>query len=256
MPARQFLGYYARHLTSVEVNYTFRALPTETMLAGWLAAVDEAEANSTGAPAPHPNAFRFSFKAPETITHRRRLRDCDDALKGFLDALVPVEQAGRLGLLLFQLPPNFKADPERLATFLSSSALQTRRDTPLRLAFEFRHPSWFAEETYAVLRAADVALCIAEGEDLVTPEVHTAAGFTCYRKRRSGAYPQAELAEFAAQCTQIADDRETPREVYVYFRHEEQPTGAANALAFLAATGMEDEAANEAATKAGRSVSR
>ena len=133
-PAKRFLEFYASKLTSVEVNYTFRALPTAKMLEGWLAAT--------------PANFRFSFKAPQRITHFRRLQECVDDVAQFVSALEPVRQAGKLGLLLFQLPPNFKADAERLSSFLAAPALRTP-NAPV-IALEFRHESWFSDEIYAL----------------------------------------------------------------------------------------------------------
>jgi uncharacterized protein YecE (DUF72 family) len=213
-PAKRFLEFYATQLTSVEVNYTFRALPTAKMLDGWLAAT--------------PANFRFSFKAPQRITHFKRLRECVDDVAQFVAALEPVRQTAKLGLLLFQLPPNFKADPERLSGFLTMAAL--RASDALQIAFEFRHESWFTDETYAVLRQHNAALCIAESEDLLTPEVHTATDYTCYRLRRDGGYSALELDAFAKRFTTLAEKRD----VYVYFKHEDEPTGALNATAFLA----------------------
>jgi uncharacterized protein YecE (DUF72 family) len=122
-PAKRFLEFYASKLTSVEVNYTFRALPTAKMLEGWLAAT--------------PENFRFSFKAPQRMTHFRRLQECADDVAQFVAALEPVRQAGKLGLLLFQLPPNFKADAERLNSFLATPAFRTPNAPAI--AFEFRH---------------------------------------------------------------------------------------------------------------------
>ena len=139
----------------------------------------------------------------------------------------PVRQAGKLGLLLFQLPPNFKADAERLSSFLAVPAFRTT-NAPV-IAFEFRHESWFTEEIYAILRQHNAALCIAEGDDLLTPEVHTAADCACYRLRRSGGYSAVELDAFAKRFTALAEQRD----VYVYFKHEDEPTGALNATAFL-----------------------
>jgi uncharacterized protein YecE (DUF72 family) len=213
-PAKRFLEFYATQLTSVEANYTFRALPTAKMLEGWLAAT--------------PANFRFSFKAPQRITHFKRLRDCESDVAQFVGALEPVRHAGKLGLLLFQLPPNFKADPELLGGFLDAPALQGK-DAP-QVAIEFRHESWFTEETYAVLRQHNAALCIAESNDLLTPEVHTASGYTCYRLRRDGGYSAVELDAFAKRFTSLAEQRD----VYIYFKHEDEPTGALNATAFLA----------------------
>jgi uncharacterized protein YecE (DUF72 family) len=212
-PAKRFLEFYATQLTSVEVNYTFRALPTAKMLDGWLAAT--------------PANFRFSFKSPQRITHFKRLQECNEDVAQFVAALEPVRQAGKLGLLLFQLPPNFKADAERLSSFLATPALQTKDAPPI--AFEFRHESWFTDEIYAILRQHSAALCIAESDDLLTPEVHTAAGYTCYRLRRDGGYTALELDAFAKRFSALAEQRD----IYVYFKHEDEPTGALNATAFL-----------------------
>jgi uncharacterized protein YecE (DUF72 family) len=212
-PAKRFLEFYASQLTSVEVNYTFRALPTAKILEGWLGAT--------------PAQFRFSFKAPQRITHFKRLRDCSEDVAQFVGALEPVRQAGKLGLLLFQLPPNFKADAELLSAFLFTEALKRPGAPPI--AFEFRHESWFSEQIYVVLRQHNAALCIAESDDLLTPEVHTAAGHTCYRLRRNNGYSAVELDAFAKRFAAIAQQRD----VYVYFKHEDEPTGALNATAFL-----------------------
>ena len=125
-PAKRFLEFYASQLTSVEVNYTFRALPTANMLEGWLSAT--------------PEYFRFSFKAPQRITHFKRLSDCSSDVAQFVSTLEPVRQAGKLGLLLFQLPPNFKADVPRLNSFLVDA-----NACGMRIAFEFRHSTWFCD---------------------------------------------------------------------------------------------------------------
>ncbi|MEO6982384.1 MAG: DUF72 domain-containing protein [Edaphobacter sp.] len=217
-PAKKFLEFYASQLTSVEVNYTFRALPTAKMLETWLAAT--------------PAHFRFSFKAPQRITHFKRLAACTDDVAQFVATLEPVRQAGKLGLLLFQLPPNFKADAERLAAFLDTPALRTAGAPPL--AFEFRHDSWFSEEfgeeIYAILRQHNAAVCIAESDDFATPEVHTATTHTSFRLRHSTGYSPSELAAFAQRFSALARQRD----VYIYFKHEDEPTGALNAVTFLA----------------------
>jgi uncharacterized protein YecE (DUF72 family) len=212
---KRFLEHYASRLNSVEVNYTFRTLPSATLLANWLAAT--------------PPTFRFAFKAPQRITHFSRLRECNAAVAEFVTALEPVRIAGQLGPLLFQLPPNFKANPDLLATFLAAPAF-TSPQAPL-LAFEFRNKTWFTEETYAVLRAHNAALCIAESDDLQTPEIHLATTHTCYRLRREGGYTPDEINAFAEKFTALAETRE----VFIYFKHEDEPTGALNAVAFLQA---------------------
>jgi uncharacterized protein YecE (DUF72 family) len=212
-PAKRFLEFYSSQLNSVEVNYTFRALPTANMLEGWLAAT--------------PANFRFSFKSPQRITHFKRLSDCHGDVAQFVGALEPVRQAGKLGLLLFQLPPNFKVDAERLNTFLAAPALRASGATSI--AFEFRHESWFNDDIYSVLREHDAALCIAESDDFITPEVHTASNCTSFRLRRTGAYSPEELDAFAKRFTALAQQRD----VYIYFKHEDEPSGPLNAVSFL-----------------------
>jgi uncharacterized protein YecE (DUF72 family) len=209
-PAAKMLAYYATQLNSVEVNYTFRQLPSVKQLDGWLAAV--------------PDTFRFSFKAPQTITHLKRLRDAAEPLAALHKALQPVEEQGRLGLVLFQLPPNFRADLERLRAFLQETARLR-----MRAAFEFRHESWFAAETFAALEQAGAALCVAESDALATPQRRTAE-FTCYRLRRSG-YSAAELEKLAEQFAAEAQQGD----VYAYFMHEEQPDGPLRARSVLQA---------------------
>jgi uncharacterized protein YecE (DUF72 family) len=209
VPSRAFLHIYASRLTSVEVNYTFRTLPTQPQLEGWL--------QST------PPGFRFSFKAPQRITHFQRLRNSHEAVAEFVALLEPARTAGKLGPLLFQLPPNFAADLTRLADLLAAPTLKGHK-----VAFEFRHASWFTEGTYAILRSHNAALCIAESDDLATPEVHT-ANFFCYRLRRDGGYKPAELKAFASRFTALAKQGET----FAYFKHEDEPIGPLNAEAML-----------------------
>lgn len=211
-PAK-FLRFYASQLNSVEVNSTFRKLPLPSKLEEWLA--------STGP------GFRFSFKAPQRITHFSRLRDCAEHLSALFRFTAPAANAGKLGLVLFQLPPNFKADLPRLQTFLASPSFRLAGTPPV--AFEFRHESWFTAATENILREHNAALCIAETEDFKSPEVHTAVGHTCFRLRRTGGYKPRELASFAKRLLTLTKQRD----VYTYFKHEDQPTGALNAVAFL-----------------------
>ncbi len=206
--AKQFLACYASQLNSVEVNYTFRQLPSAAQAGNWL--------DATG------KDFRFSFKAPQRISHLLRLRNCGEAMAAFAESLAPFAQAGRMGLVLVQLPPNFKTDVLRLEAFLHDAA-----PLSLRLAFEFRHESWFEAATYAMLERHGAALCIAESDELTTPEVHTAP-FACYRLRRSQ-YDDAALEAIA----QRLHARAAKGDVFVYFKHEEVPDGPLRARAVL-----------------------
>jgi uncharacterized protein YecE (DUF72 family) len=210
LPSKKFLEYYATQLNSVEVNYTFRSFPRRTAIDSWLAQTGE--------------GFRFSFKAPQRITHFQRLQECGPTLEAFAGAIQPIADAGRLGLMLFQLPPNFKADEARLAQFLAEA-----KACRFRMAFEFRHESWFDASIYRLLERHEAALCVAESDDLETPDVVTAP-FACYRRRKTE-YSEAELAEI----TDGLKERAARGDVFAYFKHEDEPTGALWAASVLAA---------------------
>jgi len=206
---KKFLGHYATQLNAVEVNFTFRQLVKETTLQNWLAET--------------PPAFRFTIKAHQVITHIKRLKDTQEFVTRFLGTIEPLASVGKLGPVLFQLPPNLKADHNILASFLDS--------LPKRLpaAFEFRHSSWFTDETYDILRQHNTSLCVAETEELTTPEVATAE-FVYYRFRKPN-YPPDERQ---AMVERIQQHLSAGRDVFAYFKHEETPEGAIYARELLA----------------------
>ena len=215
LASAKFLGYYASQLNSTEVNYTFRRFPTEKLLARW------AEATAAG--------FQFAIKAHQTITHVKRLQDAGDFTKDFLRALQPLYDAGKLGPVLFQLPPFSKCDVARLQDFLSPLP------KAYRWAFEFRHESWFCQEVYAVLRAGNAALCLAESEKLKTPEVQT-ADFSYLRLRNPEKLGSAaERKKLLCLVTGLA----RRGDVFAYFKHEDSPEGARHARELLAAAKSE-----------------
>ncbi len=183
-----------------------------------------------------PPGFRFTFKAPELITHRKRLQDCHEAVERFVEALRPAQEAGKLGALLFQLPPNFKADLARLSCLLSAPAL-THEGDRLAVAVEFRNATWFTEETYSVLRDHSAALCVADSDDLSTPDIATAA-FRYYRFRKNGGYSSRALGARAESLLSASK----ASEVFVYLKHEDEPTGALNALKLVQQTLKLDQA--------------
>ena len=205
--SKDFLGHYATRLNTVEVNYTFRSFPTEQLLAGWIAAT--------------PPAFRFAIKAHQSITHIKRLRDTGEIVNRFAASLQPLRDADRLGPVLFQLPPNFKADVPRLAGFLESLPKW------MKATIEFRHESWFTDEVYPALRKANVALCLAEDDDLETPNVQS-ADFN-YLRLRKEIYPPKARKEIAKRAARLAAKGET----FVYFRHQDSPANALYAEALL-----------------------
>jgi uncharacterized protein YecE (DUF72 family) len=200
LPSAKFLNYYGTRLNSVEVNYTFRSQATEKLLAGWIAAT--------------PADFKFAVKAHQSITHIKRLRAAAKLTSDFLASLEPLRKAGKLGPVLFQLPPNFKCDIARLDEFLE----HLPRD--VRAAIEFRHPSWFTDEVYERLGRVNVALCQAESEKLETPDVAT-ADFRYFRLRKDqySARTRTVVTQKVAEAARRAD-------VFAYFKHEDSPDGA------------------------------
>ena len=209
LPAARFLEHYAGRLNCVEINYTFRRMPSAATLESWVAATRP--------------GFAFAVKAHQRITHVQRLKDAQETTEFFLKSLEPLREAQRLGPVLFQLPPNLRLDLERLDAYL--------RLLPggMRYAFEFRHASWFADDVYALLREHNVSLCVAESEKLEVPEVIT-ADFVYYRLRKPG-YSDDEIERFAARSRELLA---TGRDVYVMFKHEDDPGGALDAERLLA----------------------
>ena len=200
LSSAKFLHYYATRLNSVEVNYTFRSLPTKKLLVGWMAET--------------PPGFKFAIKANQAITHIKRLRSADKATAEFIDSLLPLKEAGKLGPVLFQLPPNLKCDLPLLTDFLAVLSQD------VRCAFEFRHESWFREDVYDSLRKARVSLCLAESEKLVTPDVHTTDFF--YLRMRKEGYPTKARTLLKWKVPNFLQKGE----VFVYLKHEETTEGA------------------------------
>src|SRR5437764_10151238 len=204
LPAKQFLRHYAQRLNGVEINYTFRRLPSAATLQGWVEAT--------------PPGFVFAVKANQRITHIRRRKNAGEATELFLKMIDPLRTSRRLGPILFQLPPAVKCDVPLLRDYL---ALLPKDQ---RCAFEFRHESWLAEEVYDALRGHNVALCVAESERLEVPEVIT-ADFVYYRLRKPD-YRTEDVEAFAARSKELLA---TGRDLYLMFKHEETPEGALNA---------------------------
>lgn len=208
LPQKNFLQHYATQLNTVEVNFTFRQLVKDTTIQKWIAET--------------PAAFRFGVKAHQVITHIKRLKNTQDFVPRFLATIQPLAQAGKLGPVLFQLPPNLKADTSLLEDFLTTLP----RGVPS--AFEFRHASWFSDEIFALLKKHNRALCVAETEERVTPDVVTAE-FCYYRYRK----PSYTAEERRVMVDRLQEHRNAARDVYAYFKHEETPEGAMYAVELL-----------------------
>jgi len=208
----RFLEHYATRLNSVEINYTFRRTPSASTLEKWI--------GQTGP------GFAFSVKAHQRITHFKRLKEAEEATSFFLHSLEPLREAGRLGVVLFQLPPNLRIDVERLESFLPLLPEE------MRFAFEFRHESWHEPAVYQLLKRRNICLCQAESDTLETPEIIT-ADFVYFRLRKSE-YSESDRREIGEKVTELLG---RGRSVFLYFKHEETPEGALYAERLLDSVG-------------------
>jgi len=210
LPAKQFLHHYAQRLNSVEINYTFRRMPSAATLESWVAAT--------------PPGFVFAVKAHQRITHKARLHDAAEPTAFFLNSLEPLRAAGKLGPVLFQLPPYLHRDVPRLAAFL-----ELLPDW-LRATVEFRHDSWLSDEVYALLCERGVALCVTESEKFTVPQVATAA--FVYERLRKPVYSDDDLAAIAARSRGYLAQG---LDVYLVFKHDDTAAGALEAESVLKA---------------------
>lgn len=198
LPAAKMLPYYAERFPTVEINYTFYRMPNEKLVGGWAAQT--------------PSPYKLTLKAPRRITHDSRLKNCGDLVRGF--CTVAAALGDKLGALLFQLPPNLKRDLDLFDAFLA--------DLPPKApaAFEFRNASWFDDTVTDRLRARGYALCVADSEKLSTPLTIT-ADYAYFRLRDEGYTPD----DIAAWADRIRTGTAGCRDVYVYFKHEDEGKG-------------------------------
>lgn len=204
------LAYYATKFSSVEINNTFYRMPSAEVVAGWAQQV--------------PAGFTFVLKAPQKITHFKRLKDCEAEVDYFFG--VARTLGTHLGPMLIQLPPNFKRDDDRLSSFLAMVP------DDVRVAFEFRNVSWLDDAVYSILRAHDAALVIAHDEESETPLVATASWG--YSRLRKVVYGPGEVALWASRLK-----AQEWKELFVFFKHEDEGTGPGLALEFMSSFGTE-----------------
>ena len=210
LAAARFLGFYAEAFKTVEINNTFYRMPTAKLVEGWAGEV--------------PDGFTFALKAPQRITHIAKLKDAGDSVAMFVSTAAAL--GPKLGPLLFQLPPFMRKDLPRLAEFLAHAR---SLGGGVRIAFEFRHPSWFDDDVWATLREHGVALCVAEGEKLESPLVATAEWG--YVRLRRDEYPDDVIAEWAAKIL-----AQPWKQAFVFLKHDEgdAPTVAKRLIERLA----------------------
>jgi uncharacterized protein YecE (DUF72 family) len=216
LPTAKWLEYYASRLGTVEINYTFYRMPTAKVVAGWDAVT--------------PPGFSFVLKAPQRITHIARLKNVDDTLRFFLETARTL--GPKLGPILFQLPPNFKKDTERLGDVL------TLFPADLRCAWEFRHPSWFDADVYELLRTGNAALCVADTDEGTTP-LEATADFGYVRLRDEG-YKKKDLEDWVTKLKGLGGGW---ADAYVFFKHEGKGEGPKLAAKFGALFGINPAAA-------------
>jgi uncharacterized protein YecE (DUF72 family) len=192
------LRYYATRFAAVEINYTFYRAASVRQLQGWAKDV--------------PEHFTFALKAPRRITHELRLRDAADLAADFCETARALKN--KLGALLFQLPPFLKRDTPRLEDFLH------QLPPGVRVAFEFRNPTWFVDEVYETLRRFGVALCVVESPDRTVP-LEATADFGYFRLRQ----PEYNDADLAACAARIESAAAGWRDAFIYFKHESDAQG-------------------------------
>ena len=211
LPAAKMLPYYAERFPTVEINYTFYRMPNEKLASGWAAQT--------------PSPYKLTLKAPRRITHDNRLKNVGSLVSGFCQTAGTL--GDKLGALLFQLPPNLKKD---VATF---DAFLTELPPKVCAAFEFRHESWLDEEIFGRLAARNLALCVADSEKLSTP-VRVTADYAYFRLRDEG-YTPDDIGRWAET---IGRDTASCRDVFVYFKHEEEGKGPEFARLLMTRLGL------------------
>jgi uncharacterized protein YecE (DUF72 family) len=210
-PPRLWLQHYAQYFDTVEVNNTFYRLPLKSSVARW---VEET-----------PPEFLFAIKASRYLTHIKRLTDMRDGLARYYERVEPLVRSPKLGPVLWQLPPTFRRDDDRLASALT--ALPAGRH-----CFEFRHRSWFVEPVYELLRAHGTALVIGDRPEVKEFQEHVfTADWTFVRfhygsRGRRGNYSESELEEWARRFEEWSGEVE----VLAYFNNDWEVFAVRNAL--------------------------
>lgn len=206
----KWFAYYAERFDSVEVNNSFYRLPSFETFKSWS---DMA-----------PPGFIFTVKASRYITHVKKMKDPEEGIKNFYGNLAGMGDS--CAAVLFQLPPRFKVNLERLEHFLEAVPKSHR------LVFEFRDPSWLVDDVYAALAKYDAAVCAADNPFYPGPRVRT-AGFTFYRMH-GGHGPEAPRysdEELGALAREVASELDEGRDVFVYFNNDYKAFAVENALA-------------------------
>ncbi len=228
LPSRNWLEHYASVFNTVELNVTFYRLPRPTTFARWYSCT--------------PREFTFALKGNRAVTHTRRLRDAAAPVASFFERARELKE--KLSVVLWQLPPSLKADLALLQEFCA-----LLREVPGELAprhaFEFRHPSWFCPEVYALLEKNNFALCIADAPRWPTARLATAdfvyIRFHGSEKLYASSYTRQQLEDWAAQISRwLAEGRD----VYAYFNNDAEGHAVANARELCTLLGLSSSRPN------------
>ena len=207
LPAAKMLSFYASHFGTVEINNTFYRMPNEKLVTTWASEV--------------PDGFTFVLKAPQRITHHKKL-DAADETRYFFQ--VASALGAKLGPVLFQTPPFLRKDVQRLHDFLE----EVPRDK--RVCFEFRHESWMDEDVFRALRERDAALCVADTDEVEDPDkILVSTASWGYLRLRRTEYTDEQLAAWARRV-----QAQSWSDAFVFFKHEDEGKGPIFATRFLA----------------------
>ncbi len=207
LPAAKMLRYYAERFDTVEINNTFYRMPEAKMLEKWAGEV--------------PDRFTFILKAPQRITHQKKLAGAEDDVRYFFDTASVL--GPKLGPVLFQLPPYARKDAAKLGAFIGALPPDGK------VAFEFRHESWFDDETYSLLRDRDAALCVSDTDEVADPDrlfIPTASWG--YLRLRRTEYLGDALGAWASRV-----NAQPWSDAYVFFKHEDEGKGPKFATEFI-----------------------
>ena len=201
---KEMLRFYSERLNAVEINNTYYHMPTEGLLTSWAGQV--------------PDGFVFALKAPQIITHLKRLRNVEEETEYLFRTLSLLDR--KLGPILFQFPKSFQADRLLLEAFLDSIPPDSF------CAFEFRHPSWLDHKILDLLQERGCSLCIADTDDTPTQEITGTASWGYLRLRRSD-YTDGDLSQWMERVFSQKWEK-----AFVFFKHEEEALGPQRAIHF------------------------